>query len=157
MKLRGPPFFTGVFLPVVVLITACSTPPPDDLGVTDGQFSPCPSWPHCVSSQAPADDDHHIDAFEFNVAGDEAWLRLQQVITALPRTQIIAAQPNYLYAEVRTPTVGFTDDLEFYLDHEADAIQVRSSSRIGYWDWGTNRNRVEEIRAALQDAGVLRR
>jgi uncharacterized protein (DUF1499 family) len=157
MKSRSLPFLSAVCSLILLLSAGCSGPRPDDLGITEGQFSPCPSSPHCVSSQTAAGDDHHIDAFDLIMAPEQAWTGLQTVITAMPRTRIITARPDYLHAETQTPTIGFTDDLEFYLDRDDNAIQVRSSSRIGYWDWGTNRNRVEHIRSVLQEDGIISR
>ena len=40
----------------------------------------------------------------------------------------------------------FVDDVEFHLDPSGRVIQVRSASRLGHSDLGTNRRRVEAIR-----------
>jgi uncharacterized protein (DUF1499 family) len=42
------------------------------------------------------------------------------------------------------------DDLEFRLIPEEHIIDVRSASRVGYWDLGANRRRVERIRERFQ-------
>jgi uncharacterized protein (DUF1499 family) len=44
---------------------------------------------------------------------------------------------------------GFVDDMEFRMDEAAGRIDVRSASRTGYYDFGVNRRRVEEIRARI--------
>jgi uncharacterized protein (DUF1499 family) len=41
--------------------------------------------------------------------------------------------------------MGFVDDVEFYFPDEP-IIHVKSASRIGYSDFGVNRERVEKIR-----------
>ena len=43
----------------------------------------------------------------------------------------------------------FVDDLEFYLDRLEKKIHVRSASRVGKYDFGANRRRVEAIRRAF--------
>ena len=43
-------------------------------------------------------------------------------------------------------------DVEFYLPAGDNAIHVRSASRVGYWDLGTNRRRVETIRRSFREA-----
>ncbi|HEY9596037.1 MAG TPA: DUF1499 domain-containing protein, partial [Cyanophyceae cyanobacterium] len=43
--------------------------------------------------------------------------------------------------------MGFVDDVEFFLDDNANVIQVRSASRLGESDLGVNRKRIETIRA----------
>jgi uncharacterized protein (DUF1499 family) len=54
---------------------------------------------------------------------------------------------GYLHAEFRSALFGFVDDVEFRMDETAGRIDVRSASRTGYFDFGVNRRRVEEIRA----------
>ena len=46
--------------------------------------------------------------------------------------------------------MGFVDDVEFYLDLQANVIQVRSASRLGQSDLGVNRQRIETIRAKFK-------
>lgn len=40
----------------------------------------------------------------------------------------------------------YVDDVEFLLDPARSRIDVRSSSRIGYYDFQINRERIEDIR-----------
>jgi uncharacterized protein (DUF1499 family) len=43
----------------------------------------------------------------------------------------------------------YVDDLELLADIEQGVIQVRSASRVGTWDLGVNRRRVESLRRRL--------
>jgi uncharacterized protein (DUF1499 family) len=45
------------------------------------------------------------------------------------------------------------DDVEFVFDEGAKQIHFRSASRLGRKDFGVNRKRMEEIRAAFARAG----
>jgi uncharacterized protein (DUF1499 family) len=45
----------------------------------------------------------------------------------------------------------FVDDAEFWVDPQAQAVQVRSAARLGRRDFGVNRARVEVLRAALAE------
>jgi uncharacterized protein (DUF1499 family) len=118
---------------------------PENLGVTSGRFAPCRRTPNCVSSQAdPADTEHYIAPIPFR--GD-AIAAVRKAVESLPRTRIISATSNYLYAEFRSKLLGFVDDVEFFFD--GSAIQVRSAARLGRRDFGVNRNRVERLRAIL--------
>ena len=74
---------------------------------------------------------------------------VKTVVENMERTTIIEETDNYLYAEFKSKLMGFVDDVEFYLDPEANVIQVRSASRLGQSDAGVNRKRVEEIRSKL--------
>lgn len=67
----------------------------------------------------------------------------------MKRTQIIALEDAYLYAECRSAIFRYVDDVEFYIDDEKKLIHYRSSSRLGYYDVGVNRRRMEKIREML--------
>jgi uncharacterized protein (DUF1499 family) len=112
---------------------------PTNLGVKDGRLAPCRRTPNCVCSQAdPSDREHYILPLK---AGLE---EVRKAVEALPRTRIVVARPNYLYAEFRSRLLGFVDDVEFFFD--GTAVQVRSASRLGRRDFGVNRARIEELR-----------
>ena len=120
---------------------------PTNLGLKDGRLAPCKRTPNCVSSQAEAQDrEHQIAPIAFR--GSMAELR--RAVESMPRATVIRAEPNYLYAEFRTPLMRYVDDVELYYDERAGLVQVRSASRLGRRDFGVNRRRVEELRALIQ-------
>ena len=55
-----------------------------------------------------------------------------------------------------SPWHVYTDDLELLWLPEHKRVEVRSSSRIGYYDFGVNRERVEALRARLLEQGALK-
>jgi uncharacterized protein (DUF1499 family) len=121
---------------------------PSHLGVTNGRLAPPPRKPNCVTSQAdPADAQHYIAPIGFAGDAATAMRKLRDVLDDLPRVEVIEARADYLHAECSTPLMGYVDDVEFYCDGKA--IQVRSASRLGYSDLGTNRKRIESIRRAF--------
>lgn len=120
---------------------------PDNLGVNNGKLAACPFSPNCVSSQSPSSDTiHFIQPLEYTSTPEKALADLKSVIESEDRTKIINESPDYLYAEFKTPLMGFVDDVEFYLDSSSNTIHVRSASRLGQSDLGVNRKRVETIR-----------
>jgi uncharacterized protein (DUF1499 family) len=126
------------------ILVACGGAPPDKLGVQNDQLRPCPPSPNCVSSQAP-DAGQRIDPLVFRDDRPErAFARLKQILESRNDATIKEEKPGYLRVELRTAL--FVDDGEFLLDEERRLIHVRSASRLGYWDLGKNRRRVEEIR-----------
>ncbi|MBD2452748.1 DUF1499 domain-containing protein [Nostoc sp. FACHB-87] len=122
---------------------------PNNLGVNNGRLAACPNSPNCVSSQS-TDAIHQIAPLTFNTSPEQAIANLKSIIQSLPRTTIITETPDYLYAEFKSALMGFVDDVEFYLDREANIFHVRSASRLGQSDLGVNRKRIETIRAGLQ-------
>ena len=78
-----------------------------------------------------------------------AFARLKDLLAGLPRTAIVTATDDYLHAVCRT-RFGFADDVECRLCRPDGVIHVRSASRLGYYDFGVNRARVEALRQQLQ-------
>ncbi|MEO8250460.1 MAG: DUF1499 domain-containing protein [Burkholderiales bacterium] len=130
------------------------TPPPD-LGVTNGRLKPPSAMANSVSSQAALYPDHpqrgsaEIAPLVYSGDGSAAMQRLAKLLEEWPNTRLVVNRAGYLRAESSTPVLRFTDDLEFWLDTTAGAIQVRSASRLGQLDFGANRKRVEALRAAF--------
>ena len=86
----------------------------------------------------------------FRVSGDRAaqLRRLRRIVAEMPRTEVIEATDEYLHAVCRT-LLGFRDDLEFRFCPVEDVVHVQSASRVGLFDFGVNRRRVERVRKGL--------
>ena len=86
----------------------------------------------------------------FPVSGDvgEVLRRLERVVAAMPRTRVVKADDEYLHAVCRT-LLGFRDDLEFRFSPAEGMVHARSAARIGVYDFGVNRRRVERVRRRL--------
>ena len=138
-------------LPVLAGCSSLSSPP---AGLVDGRLPPCPPAPHCVSSEA-ADPRHAIAPLLLVAPGADAWHRVVEVVAANARTTVVAQRQGYLHAEVVSPWHVYTDDLELLWQPGQRRIDVRSSSRIGYYDFNVNRERVETLRGRLVAAGVV--
>lgn len=110
-------------------------------GLENGRLRPCPASPNCISSEAPGGD-----VPPFVVRGEDGWERLRLAIVSLGGS-IESEETGYLHATFRSRVFGFVDDLECRQD--GDVVQVRSASRVGWWDMGANRRRVEKLRKAL--------
>jgi uncharacterized protein (DUF1499 family) len=108
---------------------------------------PCPSSPNCVSSLAT--DSHFIEPLGFTGEASAAFVRLREILKKRPDTRIIGADDSKLWVEFRT-FLGFVDDCLFVLDAPRRVIHCRSAARVGYWDMGKNRMRIEEIRRQFQ-------
>ena len=128
---------------------------PAGLGVHDGRLKPPSTTPNSVSSQADLYPDRPqarraaIEPLAFSGDGLQAMRRLAAVLQRHERTRIVQDDGDYLRAEARSETLGFVDDLEFWLDRANGVIQVRSASRLGYGDRDVNRTRIEALRGAF--------
>lgn len=147
----------GIALVLAGQFGALRGQPPTDLGVRDGRLKAPSQSPNSVSSQAglwaghPQQAAAQIDPLPLH-NGDAAatMAALQQVVRSAPGARLVKSEPGYLYVEFTTPLLKFTDDVEFWLDEAGGVIHVRSASRLGDSDLGTNRQRVEAIRAHLR-------
>lgn len=126
---------------------------PLDLGPRDGRLKPCPQSPNCVCSQC-VDAPQRIEPLRYSGEGAQAFARLRDLVAGWPGAAVVSEADGYLHAEFATRWLRFVDDVEFLLDPSAGVIHVRSASRLGYSDLGTNRRRVEAIRARLAIQGV---
>ena len=123
---------------------------PDDLGVTNGRLKALPATPNAVSSH---DSDNASSAARVNplaAAGLEpssAMHTLAEHLRDTPGIHVISERSDYIYAQAQTPWLHFVDDVEFWYNPSREVIDVRSASRIGRSDFGTNRKRIEAIRA----------
>jgi uncharacterized protein (DUF1499 family) len=66
-------------------------------------------------------------------------------------TKIITQNHEYWHVEFTTLLLRFIDDVEIYFEESKAVIHVRSASRLGYWDLGVNRRRVERIRSRFEE------
>ncbi len=129
---------------LVVLMASIATAAPEPL------LPACPSSPNCVSSLAT--DGHFIEPLRFTGDGAAARARLREILAKRADTRIVADADGRLQVEFRT-FLGFVDDGLFVLDPRTGVIQVRSAARVGYWDLGKNRRRLEDIRRAFAGEG----
>ena len=132
-----------LLLSILPFLHSCAGDTPENLGVYENKLAPCPNSPNCVSSfdtKAP----HSVKPIKADLE------QIEKILISLNNANIVARYNNYMRAEFKSPLMGFVDDIEFLYDELENISQVRSASRIGYSDLGTNRRRVEKIRKLVE-------
>lgn len=124
-------------------------------GVADQQLLSCPPPPRCVSSTETRPE-RSIAPLEIHGAPEFAFASIAEHIAGLPRTTLVTRRADYLHAEIISPWHFYTDDLELLMLKDQGLIQIRSTGRIGYYDFEVNRDRVEALRAALAEQGLVK-
>ncbi len=137
---------------MMLMISGCSAVRAEDAGSTP--LSSCPESPNCVSTEAP-DNQHKIDVFRLKGDFSKNWPEIQRVVAALPRSAVVKADETYLHATFKSRVFKFVDDLELFLDPLSGIISIRSAAQTGYWDFGVNRRRVEQLRHGLQGRDLI--
>ena len=129
---------------------------PTDLGTRDGKLKPPSMTENSVTSQAALYPDHpqrkYADIAPLPLEGDgpATLAKIKAIVEGMDGAKVVKSEPGYLYAQFTSKLMKFVDDVEFWFDPAANAIQVRSASRVGRGDMGVNRKRIEAVRAALE-------
>ena len=154
-------WFVIVFVLLVVVAVAAGQlgflqgTAPTDLGVRDGKLKPPSMTENSVSSQAALYPDHpqrkYADIAPLPVKGEgpASIAQIKAIVEGTDGAKVVKSEPGYLYAQFTTKLMKYVDDVEFWFDPAANAIQVRSASRVGRGDMGVNRKRIEAVRAVL--------
>jgi uncharacterized protein (DUF1499 family) len=156
-------------------------PKPADLGVRVRQslsgyeddyigLKGCGPAPNCFSSTLVDDDDHDIPAWIWPSSYGEdktrAFVDLEDVLRRYPpgqngvdgggfQIQIVDPKAGYAYVQYEALKNGYIDDVEFAVlpGSPPRSLQVRSSSRVGYLDFGVNAKRLNWIATSLRSKG----
>ena len=102
-------------------------------------ISDCKLTTNCVFQTWKVDD------------SEKALNELIQILENTPRLKIIKKEKNYIYAIATSRIMKFIDDIEIKILHQDNIFQVKSSSRIGIYDLGVNKRRVQTLRFRLID------
>ena len=129
---------------MAVILTSASGAHGQSLGVTEGKLAPCPDAPNCVSTQSRGNR-HAMKPLPYLRTREASRERILSILKGIKRTTIVTATECYIHAELRTALFRFVDDVEFFLDETAGVIHFRSASRVGRYDFGTNRRRMNGI------------
>jgi len=136
-------FHLSCTLAAMLLLAGCTSSPSKP---QNQQLLPECGWlPNCVNSQSG----RGAQASEPIRANLEQWQNLKVWIATQQDWEITVDDANFMQAIVKTPTMRFRDDVQLLFLPDDQLIQVRSSSRLGLSDLGTNARRVETLREQL--------
>lgn len=143
-----------IALGLVFLVSGCAGRVFESHSRAEGSELPaCPPSPNCVNSEV--DTEHFVKPFVLEGDTATAWQQIRDQVIQSKRTTVVFEQADFIHAEVVSPLRVYTDDLVLRLDAENNLVHLRSSSRLGYYDFGVNRDRVEALRSALVERGAI--
>mmetsp|Transcript_37618 Transcript_37618/g.82385 ORF Transcript_37618/g.82385 Transcript_37618/m.82385 type:complete len:261 (-) Transcript_37618:80-862(-) len=152
-------------------------PKPKDLGISKrvdmgGEeyqgLKNCGPAPNCFCSTDNQEDEpeHWIPAWTWPKDYDQerAFKELEELISAYKpgqgnidgggfEIQTSDAKSGYMYVQFEALKNGYIDDLELAIVPGRDGVQIRSSSRVGYLDFGVNAKRLNYIAKVLKEKG----
>ncbi len=109
----------------------------------------CPASPNCVCTLATRASQSMV-ALNYRRTAEEVMQAVVDCVQRLPRAEIHARTEFYLHVVFRSQFLGFADDVEFYIDAASRSLHFRSASRLGYYDFGVNRQRMQAICRMLE-------
>lgn len=118
------------------------------------ELASCPASPNCVCS-ADSERSHYIEPLQLRGDTEVAWQKLLDILREDDSISIVTSTEHYIRAAATTRLFRFTDDVEFLLRREQGVIDMRSASRLGFYDLGKNRSRLEAIRNAMRAADKI--
>ena len=127
-------------LAAMLLLAGCTSSP--DRPQTRQVLPECGWLPNCINSQSG----RGAQASEPIRANAEQWQELKTWIAQQEDWEITVDDGNFIQAIVKTPVMRFRDDVQLLFLPDDQLIQLRSSSRLGLSDMGTNARRVETLR-----------
>ena len=116
-------------------------------GMVDGRLKPCAGTSNCVCSEYEGKS--FVEPLDFSDPWQRAWARARDVMEDMGGA-IETEEKGYLRAVFSTRIFRFRDDVELRMDTEKSRIHIRSESRVGDFDFGQNRKRIEKIRAEFK-------
>ena len=105
----------------------------------DDKLSDCKLITNCIFQTWKVDD------------SEKKFLELIQVLENTPRLEIINKEKNYIHAIATSRIMKFIDDIEIKNLNQDNILQIKSSSRLGIYDLGVNKRRIQTLRFRLID------
>lgn len=110
----------------------------------DPLLKECPDRPNCVSTTSSIER-NRMDPITYKGSVSKAQELLVSVISSMPGAKITENRPGHVAATFTSAIFRFVDDVELVLDDSKKVIHFRSASRVGYYDLGVNRKRMNAI------------
>lgn len=108
----------------------------------------CPASPNCVSSLSDKVASY-IEPVPAEGDPQRLMRNLMKQLGTMPGMEIVTQEVDYIHVLFRSKLFKFIDDVEFEFVAEENVLHMRSASRTGYYDFGVNRRRLEQIRQTL--------
>jgi uncharacterized protein (DUF1499 family) len=131
---------------VVLSITSRFKEPPQ---MVNGKLTACPDFQNCICTESYSNQNFKPIAIDLNKSELE-WNLLKSAILETGG-EIQKADGIYVWATFVTPLLRFVDDFEARLDTSKSCIQLRSASRVGEYDFGTNLKRINRVLKIFQE------
>ncbi|PPA71882.1 DUF1499 domain-containing protein [Jeotgalibacillus proteolyticus] len=112
--------------------------------IRKGRLLALSSKKNSVSTQTDQQD-KKMNPLPFKGSLKESHEKIMLILTGKQDAEIRTSAEDYIHAVTKTKVLRFKDDVEFLFDEKNKLIHFRSESRLGSYDFGVNRKRMEKI------------
>ncbi len=118
-------------------------------GLVNSKLKPCSNKPNCICTEYPEDKPHFTEAIKFS--DEDTTILTQTIENAINNTggTITDKQVDYISATYTSNIFRYVDDFEIRIDNKEKTIHIRSASRVGHSDMGTNLKRIEHFKQII--------
>ncbi|MEZ4705502.1 MAG: DUF1499 domain-containing protein [Bdellovibrionota bacterium] len=110
----------------------------------------CSSKPNCVSSSQQPENRKYVEPLSYSISPIALKDIIRQMFRGNRSYTIVKEGEYYFHYEFRSTVFQFVDDVEILIRPQDFTIHFRSASRVGYWDLGANRRRINTIKKHLR-------
>jgi uncharacterized protein (DUF1499 family) len=129
---------------LALVLSACASQPPavPAVGASDAHSVDlsCPFTGNCVNSLGAGG----LAPLRYTGTPAQAMAMLRATLNTFAEARVVRSEPLALEVIFTTPA-GFRDQVDFRIDDQAQRIDFRSRSLIGFFDWGKNGSRMREF------------
>jgi len=110
------------------------------------EVGPCGKKPNCVSSEGP--ETHQVSGWILKGEFSEI-----KEILKRQANLVLVDRDDFLHVVFYSRVFQFSDDV--LIKKVGEKIAIRSSSRLGYSDFGVNRKRIEKLGIELENLKLI--
>jgi uncharacterized protein (DUF1499 family) len=86
-----------------------------------------------------------MDPLPFIGTREESRNRILETVRGMKRSEVVRVSDATVHVLFRSRVFRFVDDVVFVFDETDRLVHFRSASRVGSYDFGVNRRRMEEV------------
>jgi uncharacterized protein (DUF1499 family) len=143
-------------LVAVIFLTGCASTFQVPSSGTNFALDSCTPLLNCVSSTSSIFI-YRVDPIQLTFTLDKiSWEKIKSVAVDLQGASINDSRFGYLDITCSSKLFSFPDFLEILVSEDLKSLDIRSQSFIGFFDFGVNRRRVENLTRELVSLGLAK-
>lgn len=129
-----------------------SNSPAKDLELSEEEtLKVCTSTKNCYSSQSPKSK-NYVSPLTYKGERRDVFVKVKDLLNDQDKATFVSETDHQLhYTFFAGKNNKYTDDVNLAFEKGNNVIHIRSASRVGIFDFGVNKKRIEMIRKLLEN------